>query len=202
MLRQWNEAQSDLDQALTLARAFDNRIQEAGALVNLGAMFCDRRQFEKALLLLEETLPLVQGIDSGRREAVVEGNFSRAYSGLNRYQEALEHGERGLELRRRSGDLTGESAALCYVAEAWQGLGNHKMAIALCREAITLGRAVGQYAVSAADALATLAISLHQTGDTVEAISCWRGAAALFENCGRPHRARDIRQRLREVEES
>ncbi|SDW34231.1 Tetratricopeptide (TPR) repeat [Amycolatopsis xylanica] len=199
-LRRWNKAQDDLDYALKLARTAHNRTQETGALNNLGAMYCDREQFEKALRYLQETLPLTRDNASERQEAVVEGNLSRAYSGLNRYREAIEHGERGLEFRRRSGDLTGESGALRLVAEAWQGLGNHEKAIMLCREAIILSRAVGQFQTSTAEALATLAISLYQTGEAAEAISCWREAAALFDEYGGPHRAADIRQRLREVE--
>jgi tetratricopeptide (TPR) repeat protein len=145
---------------------------------------------------LWEALPLSRGVDTGRLEAVVEGNLGQAFIGLGRYQKALEHGERGLALRRRSGDLHGEPWALHMLARGWLGLGEHETVISLCRKAIELGRRVGHPTDTVAGPLDTLAISLNHTGRTAEAATCWREAAILFDHHGRRERADEVRHRL------
>lgn len=194
--RRWDQAQADLGQALVLANATNDQAHQAWALNELGLLYSEREQFEDALPFLRQALPLSRGIDTGRWEAVVEGNLSRACASLGRYQQALEHGERGLALRRHVGDIIGEPYALHHIAQVWQGLGDHNKTISMCRQAITLGRTVGDVAGTVAAPLDTLAMSLHHLGDTDEAVACWREAAVLFDDCGRPHHSARVRQRL------
>jgi tetratricopeptide (TPR) repeat protein len=194
VLSRWEEAQSDLDQALTLARALDDRLRHAWAFNGLANLAIKREQFEDALTCLHEALPLSRGIDTGRLEAVVEGNFARAFVGLGRYRQALEHGQRGLAFRRSAGDLHGEPFALYILASAWLGVGEHETVMSLCRQAIDIGREVGNPVDTVARPLATLAVSLHHTGRTAEAAACWHEAADLFDYYGRPDSADQARQ--------
>lgn len=82
------------------------------------------------------------------------------------------------------------------LALAWLGLDEHKTVMTLCREAIGLGRNLGYHAETVAQPLNTLAISLHHTGQTAEAITCWHEAAALFDHYGRAEKAKQIRHQI------
>lgn len=191
--RRWDDAQDDFDRALMVARDLGDRAYQAGALADLGHLAVEQGCFEQALPYLQEALPLSRGVDTGRQEAVVEYNLSSAYSGLGQYQHARHHAEIGLAIRRRCGDLPGEAFALHHLARIWQKQGEHQKTIALCREAISLGRATVMLAETVAAPLDTLAVSLHHTGNTAGAIVCWEEAAAIFDSHGRSSQSDQIR---------
>ncbi|RSM34496.1 hypothetical protein DMA12_48060 [Amycolatopsis balhimycina DSM 5908] len=196
----WNEALENLEHALTLAREIPLNRQLANALNGIGLLRCLQGHFEEGLPYLHEALPLSRGIDTGRLEAVIQGNLSSAFTGLGLYKQALEHGERGLILRRRAGDLTGVVYAMHCLARAWQGLGQHQKTISLCREAIADGRAVDYTPHAVAEPLDTLGIALNSTGRCADAVKCWREAATLFDGYNRPHRAAEVRARIKAAE--
>ncbi|WP_409495973.1 ATP-binding protein [Amycolatopsis sp. cmx-11-12] len=197
----WDQAHADLDRAATLARQLDDTQLQVFGLNGRGLLLLRQGQFDKAVRLLELALPLGRSIDTGHVEAMTEGNLSTAHLGLGHGQLALEHGERGLRLRRKAGDLTGEALALTHVARAWHQLGDPETAIALCRDAIVLGRStpLNRYQ-TIADPLDVLATCLHQLGRTSEATTCWQEAAAVYDDTGYPHKAAQVRQRLHDAQ--
>lgn len=193
MLRQWDEALGDLTRALDLGRDLGDQAVQIGALIQLGLVRCEQERFTDALQHFRDALPLSRGAGSARWEAVIESDLSRVYSGLGCYRDALGHGERGLALCREAGEVNGEAYALHQIARAWQGLGDHRQVIVLCREAVEFARGCGYVAA----VLDTLATSLHSTGETADAITCWREAITEADDLGAPHHAVRIRDRLR-----
>ena len=131
---------------------------------------------------------------------MIEGNLSSALTGLGLYKQALEHGKRGLILRRRAGDLTGTVYAMHCQARAWQGLGQRQKTIALRQDAIADGRAVDYTPQAVVEPLDTLGIALNSTGRCTDAVECWREAANLFDGYNRPHRAAEVRARIEAAE--
>jgi tetratricopeptide (TPR) repeat protein len=199
-LRRWDEAEADLDRALVLARDLDDRLR-VGTLLDRGRMSVEYGRFVEALRYLEEALPLSRGIDTGRLEAVVECNLSRTHTGLGHYRQALHHAENELILSRQCGDIDGETVALHDLARAWQGLGEHQKTIALCRKAVALDHIATSLDETVAKPLATLAVSLHHTGDTASAIACWEEAATVFNDQNLPLEAHEVRERARRAAE-
>ncbi|MGH3878190.1 MAG: ATP-binding protein [Actinophytocola sp.] len=195
-MRSWDAAEIDIQQALATSRALGDHLRHAWALNGFACLWLKKERFDDANTYLREALPLSRGVDTGRLEAVLEGNMTQAYIGLGHYQEALECGERSLELRRRAGDLYGEPFALHLLARAWLGLGEYRKVIDLCQQAISLGRVTGNLGETVAQPLDTLATALHHTGNTTEAVNCWQEAANLYDKYGRPYPADEIRRRL------
>ncbi|MFD5249359.1 ATP-binding protein [Amycolatopsis sp. NPDC058340] len=197
----WDQAHADLDRAAVLAGQLENPELQTQAFNAQGVLLLRQGQFEEALRWLDLTLPLSQGIDTGRWEAVVEGNLSVAHLGLGHVQVALEHAERGLDLRRQVGDITGEAWALTHLARTWHQLGDPDKAIALCRGAIALGHTTPlNRHNTVADPLDVLAICLHQLGRTDEAITCWQEATAVYDDAGYPNKSAEVRQRLHDAD--
>src|SRR5207248_11664169 len=116
-----------------------------------------------------------------------------------RYEQALDHADRELVLRRRAGDISGEVRALCDAALAWQELGHHDTTIALCQNAIAIYQEVGKIAGEAiALPLETIATSLERTGDLAGAVDYLRDAAAALDALDHP-RGHVVRDRLRDL---
>ncbi|NBH07454.1 NB-ARC domain-containing protein [Amycolatopsis sp. SID8362] len=197
----WDQAREDIDRSAALAEHLDDGARRGWNLNDRGLMFLRRGEFEKSLRWLGKALPLSRGIDSGRMEAVVEGNLSAAHTGLGQYQLALEHGERGLLLRQQVGDHTGEAYALTQLARAWRGLQAPKQAIQLCRAAIDIGRSAPiNRDKTIAEPLDVLASCLHDLGHTEKAIACWQEAATVYDDTGYPDLATEIRQRIQDAQ--
>ncbi|WP_410600992.1 NB-ARC domain-containing protein [Amycolatopsis sp. lyj-90] len=198
----WDQSYADFDRAVTLARQLDDTRLQVFGLNGHGLLSLRQGQFEEAVRLLELALPLSKGIDTGRIEAVIEGSLSTAHLSLGDSQLALEHAERGLYLRRQAGDPAGEAFALTHMdmARAWRRLGDPETAIALCRDAIALGHSTPvNRSTTIADPLEVLASCLHELGHTSEAVTCWKEAAAVYDENGRTSEATEIRQRLHDA---
>lgn len=201
-LQRWDEALVELQQSLMAARNLQDSVLTVQALSQVGLLLVKQARFEEALPYLQEALPMSRGVDTGRWEGVVEGIICRAYGGLGLYREALEHGERQLAIRRNAGDLPGEPLSLHQVAQVRQALDDHATAIALCREAIDLGRQYGDLLVMVAGPLETLAISLRVTGQAIKAIECWEEAVIIYQQYGRTDEAAQAQAHIHEVHQA
>ncbi|WP_410617384.1 ATP-binding protein [Amycolatopsis sp. lyj-109] len=199
LLGRWEQVQADLDRAATLAQQLDDARVQPNVFNARGLLFLRQGRFEEALRWFDLVLPLSQGIDTRGWEAGVEGSLSEAYTGLRRYQLALDHGERSLRLYRQCGSVTGEAWALTRLARARHGLHDLEGAIALCRDAIAIGRRTPRNRdLTLGGPLDVLATSLHQLGRTSEATLCWQEAATIYDT-GYPHKAAEVRQRLKDA---
>jgi tetratricopeptide (TPR) repeat protein len=131
---------------------------------------------------------------------VIEGNLSAACTGLGHYQQALQHTERKLTLRRQAGDRAGEALVWHHMAQTKQRMGTHSEAIALCEQALAIEPYL-RYPSDVAATLDTLGTSLHHTGDASRAIACWREALEIFDELA-DRRAAGLRDRLHALEAS
>lgn len=200
-LRRWEEAQADHNRVEALAQQLNDVTLQVSVLNDRSLVLLLQGHCEEASRWLDAALPLSQGIDAPRMEAVVQGNLNAAHRRLGSLQRALGHGERGLHLRRQIGDLVGEAWALTELARTWRELRALEKAISLCQEAIAIGRRMPLYRnTTIADPLDVSATCLHQLGNTTEAIACWREAATVYEDTGYPNLAAEVRQRLHDAQ--
>ncbi|WP_158633272.1 tetratricopeptide repeat protein [Amycolatopsis sp. WAC 04182] len=196
LLNRWVEALPDLERAMALSIELGDEYNQASVLNGVGLTHNEREDFDKAVTSFSEALRMIpKGV---RMEGVIEGNLGLAYAGLRQYRLAFAHCERGLALRRRVGDLTGEVGAMNAFAKLLQDIGDHGKAIEMCRTAIARARAI-RAPLSIAHPSYTLATSLHETGKVREAIECWTEAAVLFARYGNEQRAAQARERIKEA---
>ncbi len=196
LLKRWNEALIELDKAMALSIEFDDEYNRAAVLNGIGLLYYERGQFDRALNPLYEALRVIP--DGERMEGVIEGNIGRAHAGLQQYRQAFEHCERGLALRRRVGDRTGEVGALNGLAQLLQKVGDHRKAVEVCRTAIARAREI-RAPLSIAYPLDTLADSLLELGETPEAVECLHEAAVLFARYGNEQHADRARERIKRI---
>jgi tetratricopeptide (TPR) repeat protein len=198
MLSSWAETIRASMSALALARELNEPELAALALNNIALAYLGQNRYADAEILLKTALPSSKGAQRGRLEAVILGNLSRVHGRLGNFERALRYAERGLSLRRSANDRVGEAYALYLVAVAYQGLGDQKQVILLCREALDID---GEYQNLAerADVLHALGITLLDVGDPTQAVECWREALPIFDLYADP-RADELRQRLSDMQ--
>ncbi|MEV6961601.1 BTAD domain-containing putative transcriptional regulator [Streptomyces sp. NPDC051207] len=179
------DAEQDLVRACALARDAGNIHIQIAARTELGQLLRRQTRFAEALHHFAEVRVLSRGFDTGRWEAVAEGNLANLHADLGNHRQAIEHGTRSAQLRHRLGDTDGEACALSAIARGRQGIGDHDTAITHCRRAIALGRAsLGSHDETLAWPLAVLATSLNHLGRVEEALACWQEAAAIYTDRG------------------
>ncbi|MFE9703264.1 BTAD domain-containing putative transcriptional regulator [Streptomyces sp. NPDC005930] len=179
------DAQPDLTRACALAEEVGNIHIQIAARTELGRLLRRQTRLTEALHHFDEVRALSRGFDTGRWEAVAEGNTAALHADLGNHRQAIDHGIRSATLRRQLGDTDGEACALADIARGWQGIGDHGTAIAHCRRAIALGRtSLGSQDETLAVPLAVLATSLAHLGRVNEAIDCWQEAAAIYTDRG------------------
>ncbi len=179
------DAQSDLTCACRLAQDAGNVHVQIAARIELGQLLRRQTRLVEAQHHLDEARLLSRGFDTGRWEAVAEGQLANLHTDLGNYQQAIDCGTRSAALRHQLGDTDGEACALAAIAVGWQGIGDHDTAIVHCRHAIALGRAsLGSQEETLAWPLTVLATSLQSLGRASEAVDCWQEAASIYTDRG------------------
>ncbi len=118
--------------------------EEAQTLSNLGGLYSSLGSFERALILLEEALPLSR--ESGRRrvETFVLFRLGSVLTRLGRPREGLDHLQSSLALGVASRDRFGQAVALRELARTRFELGDSAAAVRLGERSLSLFRDLGQ----------------------------------------------------------
>jgi tetratricopeptide (TPR) repeat protein len=193
-----DDAESDYRCQLALAEELNDQARRMSGLAGLGWVRLAQDRLPEAREYYQQALPLTRGVDTGSVEAVVRGNLSQICTRLGEFEQALDHANQELVLRRQAGDHAGEVFALHDAALAWQGMGEHQTAIGLCRQAASSSRAMDEIGSDLGSVLLTLATSLELTGELPAAAQGWREALDLLMHLDDP-RAEQTRQRLAAV---
>lgn len=97
------------------------------SMVDLGSSYLDVKMVDSALYCLSRAEPFVTGKNT-RAQGYMEQNFGSAYFLLGRYEEAIEHYEKGIVLSARVGDNNLIVLLNNFISEAYLALGNYKEA--------------------------------------------------------------------------
>ncbi|MEG4393359.1 CHAT domain-containing tetratricopeptide repeat protein, partial [Microcoleus sp. BROC3] len=104
------------NQSLPLSRATGDRGGEAATLNNIGGVYSELGEKQKALEYLGQSLPLRRATSDRAGEAATLSNIGSVYSQLGEKQKALEYYSQSLPLRLAVGDRGGEATTLFHIA--------------------------------------------------------------------------------------
>ncbi len=198
-LTRWAEAGEYFQAALALARELGNPRLHATTLSHVGYVCAEQKQYAEAHDHLRTALALTPESDHGVVESHIEGNLSVVCTEMGDYDEALRRAERCLTLLDQSGHGYAKAYPLYAMARARQGAGAHAEVIALCEQALdSLQPPLSNMRIRAL-ILDTLGTSLLATGNSAQAITCWREALATLDDLN-DHHADELRGRLRALE--
>ncbi|MGF1675272.1 MAG: tetratricopeptide repeat protein [Rivularia sp. (in: cyanobacteria)] len=131
------------EEALVLWRQLKDRELEAFTLNNIGAVYRDLGEKQKALESHNQALSLWRALGKRGGEARTLNNIGGIYDGLGEKQKALKYFNQALSLFRALGDRGGEATTLNNIGGIYSALGEKKKAFEYYNQALPLYRAVG-----------------------------------------------------------
>src|SRR6266568_1730676 len=114
---------------------------------NLGDIYRELDQPQKALFYLEQALSIRREIGDRKGEGTTLNSIGRAYTKLGKKQEALAYYEQALSIRKEIGDREGQGSTLNNLGYIYNALGQKQRAVACYEQALCIHREVGNRAV-------------------------------------------------------
>ncbi|MGB3637759.1 MAG: CHAT domain-containing tetratricopeptide repeat protein [Rivularia sp. (in: cyanobacteria)] len=136
-------AKNKLEAALVLWQKLGDKKWQAFTLLNIGRVYDNLGEKQKALQLYNQALPLFRAVGDRRGEAITLNNIGLVYSDLGEKQKALQFYNQALPLSRAVGDKAGEATILTSIGGVYSDLGEKQKALQFYNQALPLRRAVG-----------------------------------------------------------
>ena len=193
----WDQSAA-LHQTALAARQASDRLGEADALAELGALQSEASDYPAATASLTRAVALYHEIDDqpGHAHALNELGFLRILTGD--YPAAAASLQRALALFSDLGDLHGQAQALNALGLVQQETGDYPAAAASQRQALALFGDLG-HRRGQGWALTGLGLVQQQTGDYPSAAASHQQALALFGDLGNRHGQAETLNRLGEL---
>jgi CHAT domain-containing protein len=122
--------------------AVGDRDGEAITLNNIGHVYGDLGERQKALNYYNQALPLRRAVGDRDGEASTLNNIGAVYDGLGERQKALDYYKQALPLERAVGDRYVEARTLNNIGAVYDGLGEKQKALDYYTQSLPLFRAV------------------------------------------------------------
>lgn len=172
-----------LESALAAARQLKNRGAEGVRLGNLGNVYWELGETQRAIEFYEQGLAIVREIRDRRSEGIALGALGFAYKSLGETHRAIEFYEQYLSITREIGDQRLEGHAIGSLGEAYAKLGEARRAIELYEQHLTLARKTGDRR-GEGYALGSLGIAYAKLGETRRAIEFYEQRLVIAREIG------------------
>ncbi|MEG4057624.1 MULTISPECIES: CHAT domain-containing tetratricopeptide repeat protein [unclassified Microcoleus] len=171
------------EQALKLYREAGDHTREARALNNIGLVYSDLGEKQKALEYYSQSLPLRRAVGDRRGEATTLSNIGTVYSELGEKQKALEYYSQSLPLYRAVGDRGGEALTLNNIGNVYSELGEKQKALEYYSQSLALDRAIADRS-GEAKTLNNIGSVYSDLGEKQKALEYYSQSLALFRAIG------------------
>jgi CHAT domain-containing protein/Tfp pilus assembly protein PilF len=131
------------EQKLAAARAAKDQKEEAQQLLNLGQVYSQAGQKQKALEYYNQALPVEREAHDRSGEADTLNSIGQVYDDLGQLQTALEYLNRALPIRREVGDRKGEAETFDDIGGVYGDLDQMQKALEFFDQALPIQREVG-----------------------------------------------------------
>ncbi|MEG4484081.1 CHAT domain-containing protein [Microcoleus sp. D2_18a_B4] len=172
-----------LEKALKLYREAGDRRGEATTLYNIGSVYSELGEKQKALEYYSQSLPLFRAVGPRRGEARTLNNIGSVYSALGEKQKALEYYSQSLPLSRALGDRREEAATLTNIGSVYSDLGEKQKALEYYSQSLPLFRAVGDRRGEAIT-LTSIGLVYSQLGEKQKALEYYSHSLPLRRAVG------------------
>ncbi|MBD0310962.1 MAG: tetratricopeptide repeat protein, partial [Microcoleus sp. T1-bin1] len=131
------------EEALKLYREAGDRRGEANTLTNIGQVYSDLEEQQKALEYYSQSLPLSRAVGDRKQEATILNSIGSACSYLGEKQKAREYFSQSLLLHREAGNRYGEATTLNNIGLVYLELGDNQKAKEYYSQSLPLFRSIG-----------------------------------------------------------
>jgi DNA-binding SARP family transcriptional activator/tetratricopeptide (TPR) repeat protein len=182
-LGRYDDARTELGNALELASSTGNAVEEARVHRHLGYVCAHLGDYEGALAHAERALAVFERTGHPRMQASALNAVGWYLSLLGRHAEALASGEKALAVLQNIGERKGQAFTLDTLGYVHHHLGHHDTAVDRYRQALALFSELGdQYHEAIGhDHLGDVHL---EAGDVAEARAAWTRSAGLLTEMG------------------
>ena len=171
------------EEALKLYRETGDRASEAIVLNNIGLVYSEFGEKQKAREYYSQSLPLSRAAGSRAQEAITLNNMGLVYSELGEKLKALEYYSQSLPLSRATGDRSGEAVTLNNIGLVYSDLGEKQKAREYYSQSLPLSRAVGSRSLEAAT-LTSIGSVYNDLGEKQKALEYYSQSLPLSRAVG------------------
>jgi tetratricopeptide (TPR) repeat protein len=139
----WRDWQNASELGLQAAQRWGDRSALGRMLHNHGYVLRDRRNYEEAIALIDESVALFHELDDRFWEGRALGTLGTAYRGQQRFDRAIACYQQSLAIRREVGDRLGEGQAHQALGTTYRQQGHLEEAIEALRESLAIFRELG-----------------------------------------------------------
>ncbi len=160
-----------------------NRKGEAITLNNIGLLYSDLGEKQKALEYYSQSLPLFRAVGNRRGEATTLSNIGVVYAALGEKQKGLEYYNQSLPLTRAVGDRRQEAITLNNIGQVYSDLGEKQKALEYYSQSLPLSRAVGNRRQEAIT-LTSIGLLYSHLGEKQKALEYYNQSLPLSREAG------------------
>jgi len=179
----WADAITRHTAAVQAARHLDDRLGEANALTDLGAMRLYTNDFPAAAQVLEQALGIYCDLGDRLGQANALSSLGDVGRATGEYPAAAQVLEQALDIYRDLGDRLGRAAALRHVGVVRRASGEYPAAAEALEQALTIYRDIGDR-LGQANALTDFAVLRRRTGDFPAAAQALELALDIYRDLG------------------
>ncbi|WP_293349950.1 MULTISPECIES: tetratricopeptide repeat protein [unclassified Microcoleus] len=169
--------------ALKLFREAGDRSGEAVTLSNIGLVYSDLGEPQKALEYYDRSLPLSRAVGDRAQEAVTLNNIGLAYSNLGEPQKALAAYNQSLPLSRGVGDRFQEAITLNNIGVVYSNLGEQQKALEYYDRSLPLSQATGNR-LQESNTLNNIGLVYSKLGEQQKALAAYNLSLPLSREIG------------------
>ena len=179
------EALAHYERAVLLAR--ETRTSEASALNNIGAVYSEVSDQQKALEYFQQALPLYKSFANQFAEGITLSNIGNSYNKLGEPQKALDYLQQALPKFRALGSKNPESLTLLNMGNAYSRMGDYEKALSYFNQARTIQQQTGNK-TQEADTFDQLGVLYSQQNQAQKALEYHQQALQLQRASGNVRR--------------
>ena len=171
------------EEALKLYREAGDRRGEANTLTNIGQVYSDLEEQQKALEYYSQSLPLSRAVGDRKQEATILNSIGSAYSYLGQKQKAREYFSQSLLLHREAGNRYGEATVLNNIGLVYLELGENQKAKEYYSQSLPLFRSIGDRG-GESTTLSNIGLAYSKLGENQKALEYYRQSLTLARTAG------------------
>jgi serine/threonine protein kinase/tetratricopeptide (TPR) repeat protein len=182
---QFDEARTQLEQALNMAKAGGNVAQRINALLQLSAVAVNKNDSAGAQSYAREAVELAQKNNMGSLVALGNIDLALTYQAKNKYTEAEQYLRQGLDFARRYNARRAEAKALGNLGSLYIKQGKPDEGMRYVEPALAFYQS-GGYRKEEAQSIALLGRAKRQKGNYAEALKDFQQVLQFSEQSGDP----------------
>ena len=175
-------------QALAVARQYQDRAEENRALGNIGVAYLNLSDYGQAEDFFEQQRALAIQIGDRDSEGRALNNLSVVYAAVGDYTQAIDYLEQYIGIAQETGSRLGEGYALGNLGDIYTDLGQYDQAIALQLEYLSIAQELGNR-FSEAAALNSLGFNYYYLEDFDRVIELFEQAIVILDELESPSSA-------------